>query len=556
MIKIAFYQMNSILGALTTNADALIKSIHDAIDDNCDLFLCPELALTGYPPEDLLWRGGFMEDIEHEITRFFDKSLCGITIALSTPIYENDKIYNSVLIIRDGEIIHRYDKQELPQYGVFDDKRYFSVSTSYNNSVFICGGIKVSVMICEDIWVSHHTKTAQNNGAKIICVVNASPFEINKQKLRLENARKRVVETSIPILYINAIGGQDEIVYDGASFMMDENGNLIYQAPSFVEHIGYINYTPIKNKTQSQIKSIYHIHPYPDRLSGIYNAILLGTHDYIHKNGFSRVVIGLSGGIDSALTLVIAKDAFGADNVTTVMMPTIYTNDISLEDSRELTKNLNITNHHEIDIMPHFNLYLDSLSSILDIDNDNQSQTPCTTKENLQARIRGTILMAFANKMNAIALVTSNKSEVAVGYSTLYGDMAGGFAPLKDIPKTTVYELAKWYNNIYKNKYGKICIPERIITRPPSAELRNNQMDVESLPDYETLDDIIHALVVDDKSTAEIIFMGYNTDDVLKIAKLLKQNEYKRQQSAIGVKITTRAFGKDWRYSVTNGYNY
>lgn len=532
-MKIAAFQFNSIIGDIKANADCLLNAIIDAKSNNADLFLCPELALCGYPPEDLLYRQNFAKTIESELQKFF--IIGGITLIIPLPYYFQDTIYNSVVIIRDGEIIGRYYKHNLPNYGVFDDKRYFIAGD--NVCVFMCQGIKVGLIICEDVWFSEPALQAKLNGAELLCVINASPFEEYKYEERLNTVRQRVLETHMPILYVNSVGAQDEIIYDGASFMLDIDGDLCYQALAFKQTLDYIDYVHNKLITAP-------IERYPNYEKRIYNALVLAVTDYVHKNGFKGIVLGLSGGIDSALTLAIAVDALGAQNVTAVMMPSVYTDKISIEDSREMVRRLSVNGYHEIPITPIFEQFKHGLANIF------AGLASDTTEENLQARTRGALLMAISNKFGYLVLTTGNKSEMATGYATLYGDMAGGFAVLKDVLKTSVYRLSKWRNSL------SAIIPERIITRLPSAELRPNQIDQDSLPKYEILDEIIRGLVDENISTDSLIDKGFSATDVLKTAKLLESNEYKRKQAAVGPKLTSRSFGKDWRYPITHKFNY
>jgi len=476
-MKIATYQFNPTIGDLVANTDKILHSVLESKANGCDLFLVPELAMCGYPPEDLLLREDFHHQIEFQLKRFL--LIDGITLVITAPYKEKNICFNSAFVIKNAQVIKRYDKHSLPNYGVFDDKRYFSAGSM--PCVFECAGTQVGVVICEDMWDEYPIMQAKSEGAELICVLNASPFSEYKYEERLKIARQRVSESQLPILYVNAIGG---------------------------------------------------------------NALVLSLKDYVTKNAFKGIVLGLSGGIDSALTLAIAVDALGASNVVAVMMPSIYTADISVIDAQDMVKRLQISNYHEVEINPIFSQFDKQLAPIFSgMPND-------LTEENLQARIRGTLLMAISNKFGYLVLTTGNKSEVAMGYATLYGDMAGGFAPLKDVLKTLVYRLSKWRNTLSE------VIPERIITRAPSAELRANQTDQDSLPDYDVLDKIIKYLVEGNLSSEDIIARGLDAVDVKKVARLLKLNEYKRRQSAVGPKITLVSFAKDWRYPITHRFNF
>ena len=537
-MKIAVFQFSPIVGALTYNSDRLLSAIKEAQANHCDLFVCPELCLTGYPPEDLLLRADFASRIQDLIKPIF--KISNLTIMLPLPYYEAGKIYNSVLVIRDGIVITRYDKMVLPNYGVFDDKRYFEAGSKAG--VFECANYKIGIIICEDMWLTAPAMLAKEHGVDLLCVVNASPYEEGKYHQRLASARQRVAQTDAALLYVNCVGGQDELVYDGGSFLLNEVGEVCYQATAFEAALDYISYTKKCNSSKGG-NLVNLVADYPSYLEANYAALVLAVRDYVTRNKFTQVVIGLSGGVDSALVLAIAVDALGADKVIAVMMPSVYTNKISIEDAREITKRFGVTCYHELDIMPAFNQFNTSLSDIF------SGRAIDTTEENLQARIRGTLLMAIANKFNALVLTTGNKSEMATGYATLYGDMAGGFAVLKDLLKTMVYALCNWRNRLCE------VIPNRIITRAPSAELRANQIDQDSLPDYETLDQIIIELVDNNQSSSAIIASGrFTKEQVLKVAHLIKINEHKRQQAAVGPKITPRSFAKDWRYPITSGY--
>jgi NAD+ synthase (glutamine-hydrolysing) len=531
-IKFALCQFNSLVGDFQSNTARIIQQINLAIDNNCDIFVLPELALCGYPIEDVLFRSNFQDELNNSLKEFL--AIAGITLFITAPRFEQNKIYNSIYIIRDGNIIDYYDKRSLPNYGVFDDKRYFQsgdkiTTININNHT-------IMPLICEDVWDDNTVTNTLNHKPDILCIVNASPFEIDKQTQRITLIKKYSIKYNIPIIYLNMVGGQDDIIYDGNSFIIDNHGNIIMQFNDYQQQLQYYthlsHYNIIQNNKYNQIASIY-------------RALVLSIQDYVKKNHFNGCLIGLSGGIDSALTLAIIQDAIGIDKVKAIMMPSIYTNQMSLDDSQQMIRLLNMDpNYHIVDIWDIYNQFIRQLSPLfIGLGTD-------TTEENLQARIRGTLLMALSNKFGYLVVTTGNKSEMATGYATLYGDMAGGFALLKDVYKTTVYELAKWRNQ------QSYIIPENIITRAPSAELKANQLDSDSLPDYEILDNILKLLIEKQLSTQDIIKQGFNQEFVIKIAKLLKINEYKRRQSAIGPKISAKGFTKDWRYPITHNFNY
>ncbi len=460
------------------------------------------------------------------------KRIHGITMLIGCPYNENGLIYNSVFAILDGEIIGRYDKQCLPNYGVFDEKRYFTPGTK--PLILQIQNTKVGVIICEDMW--HKSPSLLYKDVDLLCVLNASPFERNKHHERLILAAQRVEDIGIPLIYVNQNGGQDELIFDGASFAINPNGAIAMQLPAFEEKLSYLEYNGT-NLSSGEIVN------YPNDIESIYQALVLGVSDYINKNGFEGVVLGLSGGIDSALTLAIAVDALGHDRVMAIMMPSKYTADISIDDSREMVKRLQVR-YEEIVISPVFEQFQNSLQGIF------SGYKSDTTEENLQARIRGTLLMAVSNKLGFLVLTTGNKSEMTTGYATLYGDMAGGYAVLKDVLKTDVYRLSNYRNSISE------VIPKRIITRAPSAELRENQTDQDALPDYATLDAIIHKMVECGVSSRDIVISGFEESTVSKVANLLKVNEYKRRQAAIGPKVSKVSYSKDWRYPITNKFKF
>ncbi|MCG8378933.1 MAG: NAD+ synthase, partial [Proteobacteria bacterium] len=455
-----------------------------------------------------------------------------IDIVLGYPEMEKNKIFNACSVLRAGSIMATYYKQKLPNYSVFDEKRYFEPGKEI--CIFDLKGIPTALSICEDIWEPEPCAKAKANGAKLMININASPYHLKKSNQRKRILEQRVTETGLNIIYVNLVGGQDELVFDGNSMVVNDQGEVIFHAPQFEEELFNIN---LDLKKQNKKIDLF----YPGEEESIYSALVLGVRDYIRKNKFKGAIIGLSGGIDSALTLCIAVDAIGSENVEVLIMPSRYTAEMSIEDACEQAKNLNVV-HEIISIEKPFNSFLGVLESrFKDLPTD-------LTEENIQARCRGLLLMAVSNKTGKIVLTTGNKSEMAVGYATLYGDMAGGFAPLKDIWKTTVYKLAKWRN---KKQH---TIPERVISRPPSAELRPDQVDQDSLPEYDVLDPILENYIEKDHHPEETIARGYDADTVYKVVNLVDKNEYKRRQAAPGVRITERAFGRDRRYPITSGY--
>ncbi len=527
-MKIAIAQINCRLGDLAGNAGKILEYTKLAREQGVALLLTPELSLCGYPPEDLLLRDGFYRSCEIALNKLAAQ-IEGVSVVVGHPHESEGKRYNAASVLRDGKILCTYHKRELPNYSVFDEERYFN--HGHSPCVFELGGVKFALNICADIWQEHAAIRALNAGAQILLVLNASPYHVDKQQSRYEAIRDRTDETRLPVVYANMVGGQDELVFDGASFAMSDDGHLTHQFPSFVETLGIVEIHDGKLVDGIKVTAL-------TQDESIYRALCLGVKDYIGKNNFPGVLLGLSGGIDSALTLAVAVDALGADNVRAVMMPSPYTAKISIDDSREMIKILGVR-YEELDIQSSFTALLGTLSPLFkDLPVD-------TTEENLQARIRGTLLMAISNKTGSLVLTTGNKSEMTVGYCTLYGDMAGGFAVLKDVSKTWVYRLSS-----YRNSLSRV-IPERIITRPPSAELKPDQTDQDSLPPYDILDAIMAYYVERNFTIAQIVARGYSEADVRRVVKLIQINEYKRRQSPVGVRITDRSFGKDWRYPIT-----
>lgn len=527
-MKIAIAQINCTVGDLSGNSAKIIEFAERAKLAGASLMLTPELSLCGYPPEDLLLRDDFNHACEVALLQLA-KKLPEITVIVGHPIKHGDDCYNAASVLQDGYIHATYHKQELPNHSVFDEVRYFSAGRQA--LVFEHSGVQFGVLICADVWETSPAMQARLAGAQVLLALNASPFHMNKQAERYAVMRQRVGETALPVIYANMVGGQDELVFDGGSFVLNGQGELTQQAPFFKESLLLV--------TLEQTRPIAaEVSPELDLEDSIYQALCLGLRDYVDKNAFPGVIIGLSGGIDSALTLAIAVDTLGASKVQVAMMPSEFTADISISDAREMAKLVGVK-YSEFIITSLFENFCSTLSTEF-------AGLPFDlTEENLQARIRGTLLMALSNKFGGIVLTTGNKSEMAVGYATLYGDMAGGFSVLKDVPKTLVYRLAN-----YRNQISPV-IPERIIQRPPSAELRLDQTDQDSLPPYEVLDAIVEAYVEYDMSCQAIMAIGYQECDVVRVVNLINRNEYKRSQSAVGVRITRRGFGKDRRYPIT-----
>lgn len=535
-MKIAIAQVNLMLGDFDGNVDRLVAEADRARAAGAALIVTPELALCGYPPEDLLFRHDFRHACAAALA-----SLClrvqGIAMVVGHPhVYkgaddERERLFNAASLIRSGRVIHSYLKQRLPNYQVFDEKRYFE--TGHKPFVFELDDVKIGVLICEDVWFPQPVAATVKAGAQIIVVPNASPYDTQKLETRYDVVRSRVAETGVPILYAHWTGGQDELVFDGASFGINGDGTLGYQERQFQEALGIVEFS------QGRISG--DVHPLLPPAASAYRALVVALRDYVNKNGFPGVLLGLSGGVDSALTLAIAVDALGAERVRAVMMPSAYTAQISLDDAREMATIQQVM-YEEIAITPVFDAFKSALAPAFVGRNED------TTEENIQARVRGTLLMGLSNKFGYMVVTTGNKSEMAVGYSTLYGDMAGGYAILKDVSKTLVYQLCHWRNA------QSLVIPERVITRPPSAELRPDQKDQDSLPDYAILDQIVELFMEQDRAPSEIVAAGFADADVTRVTRLLKINEYKRRQSPVGAKITRRGFGKDWRYPITSKY--
>ena len=531
-MQLAIAQLNQRVGDLAANARGILDAVAEAERGGAALVVTPELSLTGYPPEDLLLRPAFVDACAAELAALAAQ-VKRSTVLVGFPERTGTRCHNAVAVVRDGAVCAVYRKQNLPNYTVFDEERYFE--PGHAPCVFDVDGVRVGVIVCEDVWFPAPTAAAAAAGAQVLVVPNGSPYHTRQQALRRVQVEARARESGLPIVYVNRVGGQDELVFDGASFVVDAAGTLVQQVPAWHEAVALVAFDgAVPKPVRGSLDPALEPH--------VYAALVMGVRDYVGKNHFPGVLVGLSGGVDSALTLAVAVDALGADRVRAVMMPSRFNAPISLADAREMAALVGVR-YDEIPIGPAFSAFLDTLAPQF-------SGLPAdTTEENIQARIRGTLLMALSNKHGSIVLTTGNKSEMAVGYATLYGDMAGGFAVIKDIPKTLVYRLCR-----YRNGLGRV-IPERIITRAPSAELREDQLDQDSLPPYDVLDGILEAYVEQDRSPAEIVALGFPEAAVAKVVRLIKISEYKRRQSAVGIRVTPRGFGKDWRYPITSAWN-
>jgi len=535
-LRIAIAQINLLVGDIAGNTRRVLAAAGQARDGlNAQAVVFPELTLAGYPPEDLLYKPHFLEQIDAALDAIA-RQAAGITLVLGFPERHGGLLYNSAAVLRDGAIQQIYRKQELPNYGVFDEKRYFRPGST--PCVFELDGVPVGVTICEDVWLPGAVEQAAVAGARLVLNLNASPYHANKTREREHAVRERVAASGVPLVYCNLVGGQDELVFDGASFVMDAQGTVVVRAPEFEEALTLAEFEPQGGHFIALPGALAELE---EEAASVYKALVLGIRDYVGKNGFHGAVLGLSGGIDSALTLALAVDALGADKVEAVMMPSRYTADMSVEDARLEAEALGVA-HYAIPIEPAFQAFTGLLAeTFAGLPRD-------TTEENIQARCRGVLLMAVSNKKRKILLTTGNKSEMSVGYATLYGDMAGGFAPLKDVPKLLVYRLSE-----YRNRQAPV-IPPRVIERPPSAELAPDQKDEDSLPPYAVLDPILERYVEQDMSVEAIIALGFAEADVLRVARLVDLNEYKRRQAPPGVKISRRAFGRDRRCPITCGF--
>ena len=563
-LKICVAQLNFVVGDLAGNAQKIILAARGAYAQGSRLLLTPELSICGYAAEDLFLRPAFIAACDDAVKTVQDaladlKNMAVVVghpsggdaaHALRTKSVAVPGRFNAASVLCEGRVLATYAKRELPNYQVFDERRYFQPGKGV--CVFEAGEgadkVKVGLLICEDAWFEEPARLAKEAGAELLAVINASPFHVGKGDEREQMMRARVRACGLPLVYAHLVGGQDEVVFEGHSFALNADGTVAARAPSFEENMFAAlasHAQPAINNEAIQLRG--KIAPLREPLADLWGALVLGVRDYIGKNGFPGVLLGLSGGIDSALVLAVAVDALGADKVRAIMMPSPYTADISWIDAREMAQRMGVR-YDEISIVPEFEAFKASLAG------EFRGLAEDTTEENIQARIRGTLLMALSNKFGSIVLTTGNKSEMATGYCTLYGDMAGGFAVIKDLVKTTVFELARWRNLNDPCGTCRQPIPERIITRPPSAELRPDQKDQDSLPPYEVLDAILERYMENDQSIEGIIAAGFERADVEKVTRLIKINEYKRRQAPVGIRVTHRSFGKDWRYPITSKF--
>ncbi|MDT4330151.1 NAD+ synthase [Methylomonas sp. MED-D] len=530
-LTIALAQLNFTVADISGNVEKILSAVEQAKHQHADVIVFPELCVTGYPPEDLLLRGDFLAQTERGLTRLL-RDIQGITAVIGYPSRQGETLYNAAAALRDGAIVAEYHKLALPNYGVFDEQRYFEAGRQ--TCLFEVKTTKLALTICEDIWRDGIIAANRDAGADIILTLNASPFHAGKMQQRETIICSQVRAAGIPLVYVNQIGGQDELVFDGASFVADRDGEIVYRAAEFEEQLDLVEFNGSR-PAKTGIVALY------QPVVSEYKALVLGIRDYVRKNGFQGAILGLSGGIDSALVLALAVDALGADRVECVLMPSRYTQDISNEDAELEAKALGVR-HHVIPIEPAVSAFNAMLAPLF------AGSKTDTTEENIQARCRGVLLMALSNKQGKLLLTTGNKSEMSVGYATLYGDMAGGFAPLKDVSKLLVYQLAEYRNTLTP------VIPERVISRPPSAELAPDQKDEDSLPPYSVLDPILALYIERDQSAADIVELGYPREAVERAISLVDRNEYKRRQSPPGIRITPRAFGRDRRYPISSAY--
>ncbi|MFZ9373816.1 MAG: NAD+ synthase [Burkholderiaceae bacterium] len=552
-LKICVAQLNFVVGDMTGNARRIVEAARSAHAQGARLLLTPELSICGYAAEDLFLRPSFIaacDDAVNGVAREL-AGLADMTVVVGHPSGGDARTrsvavpqrYNAASVLRGGKVLATYAKRELPNYQVFDERRYFT--PGQGSCVFECEGVRIGLLICEDAWFDAPARDAKAQGAELLAVINASPFHVGKGDERESTMAQRSRDCALPLIYAHLVGGQDEVVFEGRSFALQADGTLAGRAASFREDLFALTVQPAGAGSAVALQG-------PVASAGnndaeLWDALVLGVRDYIGKNGFPGAIIGLSGGIDSALVLAVAVDALGRDRVRAVMMPSPYTADISWIDARDMAARLGVR-YDEISIVPQFEAFKAALAD------EFAGMKEDTAEENLQARIRGTLLMALSNKFGSIVLTTGNKSEMATGYCTLYGDMAGGFAVIKDVLKTTVFRLARWRNAHDPYGTGANPIPERIITRPPSAELRPDQKDQDSLPPYEVLDAILERYMENDESLEAIVQAGFDRADVERVTRLVKINEYKRRQAPVGIRVTHRSFGKDWRYPITSKF--
>ena len=550
-LKLCIAQLNFVVGDMPGNAQRIITAARTAYAQGARLVLTPELSICGYAAEDLFLRPAFIaacDDAVKTVAREL-AGLKGLHVVVGHPTGGDirsksvvvQQRFNAASVLNEGRVLATYAKRELPNYQVFDERRYFMPGQGI--CVFPVDGVSVGLLICEDAWFEEPALLAKEAGAQLLTVINASPFHVGKGGERAARMADRARAVGLPLVYAHLVGGQDEVVFDGASFAIGADGSLAGRAPGFQEDLFYVQ----TERVEGALKLSAHLVHERSAEADLWDALVLGVRDYIGKNGFPGVLLGLSGGIDSALVLAIAVDALGRNKVRAVMMPSPYTADISWIDARDMAARLGVR-YDEISIVPQFEAFKASLAS------EFKGLPEDTTEENIQARIRGVLLMALSNKFGAIVLTTGNKSEMATGYCTLYGDMAGGFAVIKDLLKTTVFKLARWRNIHDPYGAGISPIPERIITRPPSAELRPDQLDQNSLPPYEILDAILERYMENDQGVEAIVAAGFDRAVVIRVARLIRLNEYKRRQAPVGIRVTHRSFGKDWRYPITGKF--
>ena len=537
-LVLALAHIDLVVGDVAGNTQKIVHYAERARDElRADLVVFPELSVCGYPPEDLLFHSGLRKRVAESLARIRE-DVRDIAVLVGYPEYEDSRIYNAAIVYRNGQVLARYRKHMLPNYRVFDEQRYFTPGKEA--ATFRLNGIRLGLQICEDVWKPAPAAASRAQGAEVLIAINGSPYELNSQQIREAAVAERVREVRIPLVYVNMVGAQDELVFDGGSFVMDADGQIGMRAEPYEEELVRVVLRADPSGVRPEPGNVV---PWQSTERSVYEALVTGTRDYVNKNDFRGVVLGLSGGIDSALVLAVACDALGPERVRAVMMPFRYTSTMSQEDAARQAVMLGV----QYDVLPIESMYEATVAQLAKVF---KGRAPDVTEENIQARCRGILLMAISNKTGRMLLSTGNKSETAVGYATLYGDMAGGFSPIKDCSKTLVYRLARYRNSVSE------VIPERIITRAPSAELRPNQKDTDSLPPYEVLDPILAAFIEEDLSVDEITELGYDRETVTRVLEMVKRNEYKRRQAPPGIRISRRAFGRDWRYPITSKYTF